>query len=62
MELQVKSSTNNFLFVLVTIVLVKVAQGRRAQHGTYHPSKQEMAGSRQEFGNALKLPPEERLI
>lgn len=48
--------------VSVVVILIKMAQNRRAQHGTYRPSKQEMAGSRLEFGNALKLPPEERLI
>ena len=44
------------------IILVKIAQRRRATEGAYHPSQQEMAAPRIDLGNEIKRPPEERLI
>jgi len=41
---------------------VKMAQSRRASEGSYHPSRQEMAGPRIDIDAETKRPPEERLI
>lgn len=50
------------LFFVAVIVFLCIARKKRATHGTYSPSRQEMAGSRVDMRSALKLPPEERLI
>ena len=48
------------LFVLVAIAVT--ARMKRANRGTYSPSRQELQGSRIDFESTLKVPPEERLI
>ena len=51
------------MFCLIgVIVLILLAKTKRATHGVYSPSRQEMIGSRIEIGRVLKPPPEERLI
>lgn len=50
------------LCVAGLIALILLAKTKRATHGVYSPSRQEMIGSRIEIGRVLKPPPEERLI
>ncbi len=54
------------LLLLATLVgcltFVFMARSKRATRGTYSPSRQEMTGARLPPNDALKRPPEERLI
>lgn len=50
------------LCVAGLVALILLAKTKRATHGVYSPSRQEMIGSRIEIGRVLKPPPEERLI
>jgi len=50
------------LFVLVIIAAIVMIRKKRASHGTYRPSHQELESSRTDFESTLKVPPEERLI
>lgn len=49
------------LIGILVFVIMKVREKRQTE-GTYRPSSEEQVGSRVETSNALKLPPEERLI
>lgn len=44
------------------IIFVIVARHKRATHGVYSPSGQEIAGTCLELGSVVKIPPLERLI
>ncbi|CAI4224935.1 unnamed protein product [Auanema sp. JU1783] len=51
------------VFMLLGYTLFCVVwRGKRALHGHYSPSHQEMNGARLQMNNMIKLPPEERLI
>uniref|UniRef100_A0A914V507 Uncharacterized protein n=1 Tax=Plectus sambesii TaxID=2011161 RepID=A0A914V507_9BILA len=50
------------LSVLGCLMFMFVARNKRATHGTYSPSRQEMSGARVQMNPMMKPPPEERLI
>ncbi|CAJ0583605.1 unnamed protein product, partial [Mesorhabditis spiculigera] len=50
------------LCLLGCALFVFVLKGKRATHGHYSPSNQEMHGARLQMNSMIKLPPEERLI
>lgn len=41
---------------------ILMAKSKRATHGTYSPSRQELSGARVHMNTMMKPPPEERLI
>ncbi|CAJ0935102.1 unnamed protein product, partial [Mesorhabditis belari] len=50
------------LCLLGCALFVFVLKGKRATHGHYSPSNQEVTGARLQMNSMIKLPPEERLI
>ncbi|XP_062919932.1 protein crumbs homolog 3-like isoform X1 [Mobula hypostoma] len=49
------------LATILTFLILKLREKRKTE-GNYSPSNQEQTAAQMEMNNALKLPPEERLI
>lgn len=60
--LGVTLSVAGVIVIGAIVAFCVTARRRRAERGTYSPSRQEIFGSRVEMGYVLKPPPEERLI